>query len=74
MKAKDLIIKFVQDLEKLKEEGCCIAYKMEIENIGITELKPDPLTMWKEYVDLGSRKITIHINVPNTKTIEEVML
>ena len=72
MKAKDFI-KFMQDLEKIEQEGYLIDYRLEMENTGITELEPAPLAMWKEFVDLGGRSITIHITIPNRKTLEEAI-
>ena len=42
-------------------------------NIGIIDMpisREDPPQMWKEYIDLGGRNITINITIPN-KSIEK---
>ena len=72
MTAKDLII-LGKDLEKMEQERYCIDYKLEIENTGLTELEPDPLSMWKEFVDLGGREMHIDITIPNTRTLKEAI-
>ncbi len=69
MKAKELI-PLSKHLQELEKDGHDVAIRYEEKNTGITEDPNATDEVWKEYIDLGGREITITIQVGN-KALEK---